>query len=174
MHEIFAQRGATNVVWVWSPTAWSFVTRSPWPPDYYPGDAYVDWVAADGYNWYPRPRSPWRSFTSLRPFYDWATTKTKPIMIAENGVMEDPAAARSQGGMDHQLPQLMQVDLSHDPGRDVFRHPTTKNGFTYTWQVDTSQSSYNAYRAMGADPYFSPSHGRWWRWCDTARPLRDR
>ena len=38
-----------NVIWVWSPyfsrdncTAFGKV---------YPGDAYVDWVALDGYNW---------------------------------------------------------------------------------------------------------------------------
>src|SRR5437867_5422507 len=53
VHDLFDQERATNVVWVWCPTSWTFISKTPWPPDYYPGDAYVDWVAADGYNWYP-------------------------------------------------------------------------------------------------------------------------
>ncbi|MDX1531405.1 MAG: glycosyl hydrolase, partial [Rhodothermales bacterium] len=42
---------AANVAWVWSPN----VVSVPDTPDndmhrYYPGDAYVDWVGLDGYN----------------------------------------------------------------------------------------------------------------------------
>ena len=160
VHEIFASRGATNVVWVWCPTAWSFVTRSPWPPDYYPGDAYVDWIAADGYNWYPRPGSQWRSFTQVfDPFYDWASTKTKPIMIAENGVMEDPAQAARKAAWITSSRDLLPSAYPMIEAILYFDTQMTRNGFTHTWPVDTSQNAYNAYRAMGQDPYFNPPHG---------------
>ena len=160
VHEVFQQRGATNVVWVWCPTAWSFVTRSPWPPDYYPGDAYVDWIAADGYNWYPRPGSQWRSFTQVfDPFYDWASTKTKPIMIAENGVMEDPAQAARKAAWITSSRDLLQSAYPMIEAILYFDTQMTRNGFTHTWPVDTSQNAYNAYRAMGQDPYFNPPHG---------------
>ena len=160
VHEVFQQRGATNVVWVWCPTAWSFVTRSPWPPDYYPGDAYVDWIAADGYNWYPRPGSQWRSFTQVfDPFYDWASTKTKPIMIAENGVMEDPAQAARKAAWITSSRDLLPSAYPMIEAILYFDTQMTRNGFTHTWPVDTSQNAYNAYRAMGQDPYFNPPHG---------------
>ncbi len=160
VHDIFVQRGATNVVWIWSPTAWSFVTRSPWPPDYYPGDAYVDWVAADGYSWFPFQSTPWRSWSTIfQDFYDWAKTKDKPIMIAENAAMEDPDQPGRKAQWITSSQQLIKSIYPRIQAVMYFDNLYTKGGYTYTWQVDTSQSSYNAYRAMGADPYFSPSHG---------------
>src|SRR5204863_5267335 len=96
VHDVFVAEGATNVAWVWCPTAWKFISRNPWPPHYYPGNRYVDWIAADGYNWYPaRSGSTWRSFRAVfADFYAWASGKGKPIMVAENGVQEDPARRR--------------------------------------------------------------------------------
>ena len=49
MHRIFADHGATNVKWVWSPLN-SDVAGSPME-DWFPGDEYVDVMAPDGYNW---------------------------------------------------------------------------------------------------------------------------
>jgi hypothetical protein len=160
VHDLFASRGATNVVWIWSPTAWKFQTRSPWPPDYYPGDAYVDWIAADGYNWYPQPGTNWRSWNQIfQPFYDWASTMTKPIMIAENGVMEDPAVPGRKAAWITSSRQLLQSTYPLIQAIMYFDTQVTKSGFTFTWPVDTTQSSYDAYRAMALDPYFNPPHG---------------
>jgi hypothetical protein len=159
VHDIFVQRGATNVVWVWCPTSYKFITRSPWPPNYYPGDAYVDWIAADGYSWYPITGG-WRSWTQIfQAFYDWASTQSKPIMIAENGVLEDPAVSGrkaawitdSQNVLKNRYP-LIQAVLYFDV-------PLNSGGVTYNWQLNTSQSAMNAYRTMSADPYFNPPHG---------------
>jgi hypothetical protein len=83
---IFQQEGATNVQWVWSPNIIDYGV-----PDFtpmYPGDAYVDWVGLDGYNW--ATLNPWRSFTQLfQPSYTVLTALTnKPLMIAEWGSTE--------------------------------------------------------------------------------------
>ena len=48
LREIFAGVGAINVEWVWCPNAWAWEVGSPEP--FYPGDANVDWICADGYN----------------------------------------------------------------------------------------------------------------------------
>ena len=93
VYSIFQQEGATNVEWVWSPNA-----KGPavWPDNvplsaYYPGDAYVDWVALDGYNWgTSQSWSKWHSFAEIfGPSYKEITALTnKPLMIAETGSSE--------------------------------------------------------------------------------------
>lgn len=51
---IFRNQGVKNVEWTWQMTAWAFRTN-PSSPQYaakwYPGDAWVDNVGADAYNW---------------------------------------------------------------------------------------------------------------------------
>ena len=159
VHDIFLQEGATNVAWIWCPTSWSYVTGSPWPPNYYPGDAYVDWIASDGYNWFPKPGTKWRSWAQIfQPFYDWAATMTKPIMIAENGAMEDPAVAGRKAAWIADSQQRMKAQYPLIQAVLYFDTQVTKSGFTFTWPVDTTQSSYTAYKAMSNDPYFNPPH----------------
>lgn len=160
VHDLFVQRGATNVVWIWCPTSWSFVTGSPWPPNYYPGDAYVDWIASDGYSWFPAPGTKWRTWTQIfQPFYDWASTANKPIMIAEYGVQEDPAIPGRKASWISDAQQVLQTQFPLIQAVLYFDIQMTKNGFTYAWPVDSSQGSLAAFAAMGADPYFSPPHG---------------
>lgn len=53
VHDLFVKQGATNVQWVWPP---NYASDRPKDPNsdyhlYYPGDAYVDWIAVFGYNW---------------------------------------------------------------------------------------------------------------------------
>ena len=47
VHDIFVKEGASNVGWVWAPNFQSHPTE-PWNDlrNYYPGDAYVDWVVS--------------------------------------------------------------------------------------------------------------------------------
>jgi hypothetical protein len=91
VHDLFVAAGATNVTWVWSPV----VEYPGWTPlaGLYPGDAYVDWVAMDGYNSGTNPIQPdrWRSFDELfGPTYTslGKLAPTKPIMIAETASTE--------------------------------------------------------------------------------------
>ena len=51
IHLIFQRAGATNVRWVWCPNITGFAHDTA--QAYYPGNAYVDWICADGYNWGP-------------------------------------------------------------------------------------------------------------------------
>jgi len=88
----FNARGATNVLWMWSPNSAPAPSASyNWFVDAYPGDAYVDLVATSIYN-HPLPGSPpWRSFRSLYADSYYNLKKhfpTKPIFIAESGGRE--------------------------------------------------------------------------------------
>jgi len=51
---IFRNQGASNVEWTWQMTAYAFRVKSSdarYAAKWYPGDAYVDNVGADAYNW---------------------------------------------------------------------------------------------------------------------------
>jgi beta-mannanase len=94
VHGRFAAAGVTNVTWVWCPNHES-VPAATWntPESYYPGDAYVDWTCADGYNWGTSQTmatsgwdSRWQTFDELfGPVYRRVTAlaPTKPFMIGE-------------------------------------------------------------------------------------------
>jgi beta-mannanase len=112
----------TNVTWVWCPNHRS-IPQEPWnaPENYYPGDAYVDWTCADGYNWGTSQtvatggwNSQWESFDALfADVYARVTARapSKPFMIGEfasaeqggdKGAWIADAAARMKAG----YPQL--------------------------------------------------------------------
>ncbi len=107
IHDIFRAAGADNVVWVWSINV-RYGDNYPFA-DLYPGDAYVDWLGIDGYNWgtdphLGRPRwqplsdvfgATYRELTALVP--------SKPVMITETGSTEhggDKGAWINQGLLD--------------------------------------------------------------------------
>ncbi len=55
VHEIFVARGVNNVEYTWNMTAYAFkvpVGDGRYAAKWYPGDAYVDNVGADAYNWF--------------------------------------------------------------------------------------------------------------------------
>ena len=96
VHDRFALAGATNVQFVWNPDAWN-----PAGVDqrtFYPGDAFVDWMAIDVYNW-GAAAGTWESLTQLladqQIYNKLAGLSTKPMMFAEWGTAEpvagDPA-----------------------------------------------------------------------------------
>ena len=94
IHKLFTSVGATNVIWVWSPNILypGGVSLS----SVYPGNAYVNWIGVDGYNWgtsVPK-RGGWRSPSNVFvPTLNILKrlAPSKPIMIAET-------ASAEQGG----------------------------------------------------------------------------
>nr|MDT0662432.1 cellulose binding domain-containing protein [Micromonospora sp. DSM 115978] len=98
VHDLVVAAGATNVQWVWCFNNSSTPDASyNDPARSYPGDAYVDWVAIDGYNWGQGPSwdpagNYWTSFDSMfSSAYSGARAiaPRRPVMIAEVGSSED-------------------------------------------------------------------------------------
>ncbi|MDX6688947.1 MAG: hypothetical protein QOG15_404 [Solirubrobacteraceae bacterium] len=90
MHDIFVQRGATNVRWVWSPNNVDVPgTAANKMEAYYPGAAYVDVLAVDGYNWgSTAPQNGgWQSFSQVfsGAYSRLTSLGSQPIWIAEVG-----------------------------------------------------------------------------------------
>jgi beta-mannanase len=86
VHDIFKSVGATNVTWVWCPTADPWRVLQPLA-GLYPGDAYVDWTCMDVYNM----NSPWLRWAQVaRSAYDeiMSIAPNKPMVVAETGSTE--------------------------------------------------------------------------------------
>lgn len=154
----FQAQGATNVEFVWCPTAWNFQTGSA--PQWYPGDGYVQWLCADGYNWAPRrPGAEWTSFEStFASFHAWAARRGKPLMIGEVGSGED----WSRPGRKADWIRAAADTIRRWPAVKAFVYFDSKTtslsdpDITYDWQVDTTTSSRAAWNDIGRWGYFNP------------------
>ena len=85
IHQIFAEEGAANVRWVWSPNAGDMPEANRME-QYYPGRDVVDVLGLSVYNWgTARAWSQWRSFEEIfLPYYARLTAlDDQPIWITE-------------------------------------------------------------------------------------------
>jgi len=80
--DLFKKENVTNVLWVWAPHLAYGQFK-----EYYPGDAYVDWVATGTLNYGTvAPWSQWWSFEEIfSRYYEELAEFNKPILIAEFG-----------------------------------------------------------------------------------------
>jgi hypothetical protein len=149
LYGIFAAEGATNVQWIWSPNvAWTADTAFE---PMFPGDAYVHWVALDGYNnvdW-----GGWQSFGQIfGPSYRAITAlSTRPVMIAETSSGEKGGSKADwiTDALARQIPtgyprikaliwfnESKEVDWriqSSDPARRAFADAVKSTSYLATW-----------------------------------------
>ena len=148
---LFRDRGAKNVAFVYVQTAASFRQGSPLDDQLYPGDAYIDWVAADGYNFFgcPGKQAGWTPFKQIfTPFYAWGQAKGKPMMIAELGVSEDPSDPGRKADWYRQA--ASQVKDFPDIKAVVYYNAAPQCA---NW-VDSSSQSLAGFRDFARSPYF--------------------
>jgi len=154
---IFASVGASNTVWVWSPTAYGFTTGKAQP--FYPGNNLVDWVAADGFNAYPgvsgtSPQSFANIFTA---FNSWGTSVGKPMMVAATGALED-GTPTAKADWIRNMAKAVQV---LDPGIRAICYLDEPAGWysdpslTLHWELGTSANATQAWHDIAAQPVFA-------------------
>jgi hypothetical protein len=147
IHDVFASAGVTNVVYVW----WTMgcTCHLAWYPSLYPGDAYVDWISYDPYNFNACHGAANKSVAdSLTPFYRWLGENHlgdgKPLMLSEFG-----ANGASQGswysGVGTVLKTLPRIkaaiEFDSAPGGCDTR-------------ITASTDDWNGFASIAADPYF--------------------
>jgi len=143
VHDIFTAQHAANVAWVWGPN-WLSEPDEPWnaAPNYYPGDAYVDWVAVSGYS--HGRQTPDDLFDGI--YAEYATRK--PIMLAETGVSESGGQVKPDW-----IRALAAWTVEHpDVASIVWFDSDDPQG--PNWRIDTSDAAVSAYRQMLDDPRF--------------------
>jgi hypothetical protein len=140
VHDVVTSQGATNVKWVWSPNV--PYTGSVPLTGLYPGDAYVDVVALDGYNW--GTSATWSSWTAPEALFAGGLSELrtiapgKPIMIAET-------ASAEAGGSKADWNTALVSYLAAQPdivGFVWFHHDKETD-----WRIDSSAASATAFAA---------------------------
>lgn len=151
--DVFRAHGVSNVGFVWTMMAWSFDSRSGETiANWYPGDNWVDFVGADGYNWYPgRAGTSWTMFgTVFDQVNAFAVSHGKPWMVVEYGSQEDPADAGRKGDWFLDLLNTVQAWPSL---MGLIYFDTTK---LYPWDIDSSPSSVAGYATLGNSSLLRP------------------
>jgi hypothetical protein len=151
---ILRDEGVTNAEYVFIGTAYGFGRGRAQP--YYPGDAYVDAIGADAYNWYtcrPGITNAWFSMKNLvdrmMPFAE--KHPNEQLMLPEFGTTEDPSDPTRKPLWYAQAQQLFK-----EPPYDRFvlinEYDTLKG---CQFRPDSSAASLAAFKDWLADPYYS-------------------
>jgi plastocyanin len=152
-HDRWVADGVTNVSWALTLTAQNFEKGTA--ESFYPGDAFIDVVAADGYNWFgcPHHPGPWRTFKDIfTPFYDFGIEHGKDMVVAEYGGGEDPNDPLGKAKWFTDAAPT----LKGWPEIRGIAYFNTGGGGTCSRYVDSSPEALQAFDANGADPYFNP------------------
>lgn len=138
-HDILKMERADNVIWVLSFNTSSSVTI-PYAK-LYPGDAYVDWVAIDGYNWGDtQPWGGWNSFNGVfRKSYDELTAVSqKPVMLSEVN------SASSGGNKAKWLADMLDTQIPENypaVSAIVFFNENKFDGESVDWRMEISSDN---------------------------------
>ncbi len=152
VHDRFAAKGASNTVWVWNVMGYSG-GYAQYTGGLYPGDAYVDWVAWDPYNWYGCRTSTWTSFgDKVSLFYSWLEQHgfgDKPFMLGEYGTPEGSSSGDKAKWFTDIVPALKNR-LPNLRALVYFNNAGTKG---CNWLIDSSSTSLQGFAQAGQDPY---------------------
>jgi hypothetical protein len=157
---VFEARGVTNAKFIWIMTDYSFFaakTDRRWAPNWYPGDAYLDAIGADAYNWFTcrsEYKSPWKSLEQIiAPLRDFGLQHPdKEMWLAEWASVEDPAVPGRKAQWIRDAQDLFKrPDYSQFVGISYF---DSYKRAECPWPIETTTSSQSAFVAMGADPFY--------------------
>ncbi len=148
--------GVTDAKYVAAFTGWGFSR-----PDsgnvsyYYPGDAYVDAVGADVYNWASCRSQPWTTMASLTAgITAWGVAHpTKPLMILEWGSVEDKSQPGHKASWIKDTEALFKTPAYHQYTAILQWagiNTLSQCSFFYT----TSSTAQAAWKVMGNDPSY--------------------
>jgi beta-mannanase len=163
VYKIFQSAGATNVKFLWEPTFHTPAYLIDPLASFYPGDAYVDWLGVDGYNWGQYGLEEfWNAFTSPTELFQYTynemmstVSSAKPVMLVETAsaagaASTDKAAWITQLQNDATLfPNLKAVGYYDGSSEDGLPdHAELPLSF---WRFDEDPYSLAAFRALSGD-----------------------
>lgn len=159
IHRVFDQQGA-DAQWVWTMTSFSFRVNEAdrrHADNWYPGDAFVDMLGADPYNWnYCRSATegPRELADNVLPVMEWADRHgiDKPLVLPEW------AAATGNGGKAGWLTRaadfLRQPEVAERFAAVIYFHSEHQGNANCDWWLDSSNATLDAARRIAQDPFF--------------------
>ncbi|MFF7855944.1 glycosyl hydrolase [Streptomyces sp. NPDC007904] len=109
IHDRFRELGADNVVWTWIITG--YLNHAGLFERMYPGDAYVDWIGYNQYNYYRCHDTEWLTFAQTqRATHAWIReniSDDKPLMLSEFGTAADASRPERQAEWYAQVPRVL-------------------------------------------------------------------
>lgn len=158
MIRLFRAQGARNVTWVFHVNADS-TPSARWNSmkAYYPGDDYIDWIGVSAYGAQTTADS-WESFTAVldRAYPELAAiSRRKPLMIAEFGVVENPAKGNKGGWISGALDAIAARRYARIKGVSYWHSNWQNEDGTHSqMRIDSSPGALAAYRAGISRPTF--------------------
>jgi hypothetical protein len=154
VRNIFIAEGATNVKFVWCPNHESVPNTSGNSIGaYWPGEAYVDYMALDGYNFSTTLRRVrWRSFADLyaKPYATLCSlSATRPIIVAET------ASVSNGGDKARWIRDMFSVIPQRFP-RIVGICWYNSGNSGRNWPIESSSPSLQAFRLGVANGKYAP------------------
>ena len=127
---------------------------------FYPGDAYVDEIGVDGYNWYTcRSTGEDVEWRSLRQILDsarrFAARHGKPLIVAEFGSAEDHANPGRKAQWFRDAQALFKTGDWRRVKAVLAFFSRSAHDSPCNMRFDTSPSALQAFRAWAADPYYA-------------------
>nr|WP_317614928.1 glycosyl hydrolase [Arthrobacter sp. AFG7.2] len=139
VHSVVTAAGAGNVSWVWNPNVpyWGSVPLT----GLYPGAAYVDAVALDGYNW--GTSASWSTWVSPSQLFGDGLSQLRALAPGKQILIAETSSAESGGSKADWITALVGY-LAAQP--DI----TALTWFHYNketdWRINSSTSSVDAFR----------------------------
>jgi PKD repeat protein len=165
--DVFREQDVTNAQYLWVMTEWSFalpLSDRRAAAKWYPGDAHVDGLATDVYNWHrcrPGIVNAWTSLADLiEPFRIFgAAHPDKVLWLAEWGTVEDPNVPGRKAAWFQEARELFkQPAYDQFEGVSYFNKNYDTAQFQCAWAIDTSASALAAFKAMANDPFYAGTY----------------
>ena len=159
---VFRSRGVTNAKWVWTMTSWAYevtTTDRRSAAKWYPGDAYVDYLGADPYNWNlcrGGTTEPWKPLAAtIAPFLAFGDTHpTKKLALPEFGSDEGSSPGAKAAWLGEVRNLMKQAPYADRFAVISYFHNQHAGEIDCAWWLDSGPATMTAAKAWFADPFF--------------------
>jgi hypothetical protein len=158
--DVFRQQGATNVTWVWCPNIQG--PKSTPLASLFPGNDYVDWTCADGYNWGTDYGNSWTPFADVfkasrsnggNDTYALLQqlAPSKPMMIGET------ASSENGGSKSAWIADMLgtQLPTAFPNVKAVLWFNWNDDDPIKSWPIESSPAAQQAFRTGIASSYYA-------------------
>jgi hypothetical protein len=164
---LFRSLGVRHVSYVWITTGYRYTDPSDYRygPKLYPGNDYIDWIGSDPYN-FPAAKdgvvdmSRWQSLADIiTPWYRWAESTGKPLMLSEFGCRTDPAEPDRRAQWFAQAEHDIKADFPLIKAMDYYdNYPRAEPNNDWRLFTGNDPAGLAAFKAWGLDPYYDIRH----------------